>query len=89
MQSEKKLHNKLGDAYLSPFVGNIITARALFAAALSKDFVELRLQLSHCKIQRKLPKILPTNTFFNRTSLLTTTKKEKDTSSTLARAWLN
>uniref|UniRef100_A0A7C9AJY2 Uncharacterized protein n=1 Tax=Opuntia streptacantha TaxID=393608 RepID=A0A7C9AJY2_OPUST len=32
-------------SYLSPLVGNIIMARALFAAALSNDFDELRLQL--------------------------------------------
>lgn len=31
--------------YLLPFAGSITTARALFAAALSNDFVILKLQL--------------------------------------------
>lgn len=43
------LSNKIAQdqstSYRSPFVGNIIMARALLAAALSNDFVKLRLQL--------------------------------------------
>lgn len=37
-------------SYLSPFVGNMIIARALLAAALSNDFVRLRLQLHDPKL---------------------------------------